>query len=324
LNGLTWGSNYSWNDLAAKSFWYRTYNVDYAMRLPDVIPIPKQIARNFEVGIGIKYVTGFSYTSIQSTNTSIYADSISHSYVVNMGLDAERAGLLSNVISKGAKSTVGDTVVNFNPFAPKGTGLGIDLGATAVVIDFIKVGISFTDIGSISWSKDVVNTRGDTTVNFGGFTPAYTNVSGSQSNLDSIKNSFNNYFKNRDTVGSSFSTPLPTKMNIGASVELNDLFPAIPGDLLVAVDYHQGFNNSLNNSTNPEFIFGAEWKPVQVIPLRTALGFGGAYGFRWSAGFGVNLPGWDFDIGLGTFNALVAPMSAKNISFTFSFLKFRF
>ncbi len=88
LNGLTWGSNYSWNDLAARSFWYRTYNVDYAMRLPDVIPIPKDIAKDFEVGIGIKYVTGFSYASIQSSNTSISADT-SHTYVVNMGLDAE-------------------------------------------------------------------------------------------------------------------------------------------------------------------------------------------------------------------------------------------
>ncbi|MFZ1081072.1 MAG: DUF5723 family protein, partial [Candidatus Kryptoniota bacterium] len=324
LNGLNWGSNYSWNALALKSFWYRTYNADYAMRLPDVFPIPKEIAKNFEVGIGIKYVTGFSYTSMQSTNTSIYADSVSHSYVVNMGFNAARAGLLSQVISKAVKSNVGDTVVQFNPFAPQGTGLGLDLGVTGIVMNFIKVGISFTDIGSISWSKNVVYTRGDTTINYAGFSPAQTNVPGSQSNLDSIKNSFNDYFKNKDTVGSSFSTALPTKMNIGASVQLNDLFPTIPGELLVAMDYHQGFNNSLNNSTNPEFIFGAEWKPAQIIPLRTAFGFGGEYGFRWSAGFGINLPSWDFDIGLGTFNAIVAPMSAKNVSFTFSILKFRF
>ena len=324
LNGLTWGSNYSWNALASKSFWYRSYNVDYAMRLPDVLVIPKQIAKNFEVGVGIKFVTGFSYTSVQSTNTSIYADSASHAYVVNMGLSAERAGLLSNVLSKAVKSNVGDTVVNFNPFTPQGTGLGVDLGATAVVMNFIKIGVSLTDIGSISWSKNVVYTRGDTTITFAGFSPAQSNVPGSQSNLDSLKNTFNNYFKNRDTLGSSFSTPLPTKINIGASIKLNELLPAIPGELLVAADYHQGLNNSLNNSTNPELILGAEWKPAQIIPLRTAIGFGGEYGFRWSAGFGINLSSWDFDVGLGTFNAIVAPTSAKNISITFSFLKFRF
>ncbi len=323
LNGLTWGSNYSWNDLALKSFWYRTYNADYAMKLPDVLTIPKQIAKNFEVGIGIKFVTGLSYASVQSTNTSIYADSASHVYVVKMGLNAERAGLLSQIISKSVKSNVGDSTVNFNPFTPQGTGLGVDLGVTGIVMNFFKVGISFTDIGSISWSKNVVYTRGDTSITFAGLSPAQTNVPGSQSNLDSIKNSFNDYFKDKDTVGSSFSTSLPTKMNIGASTVLNDLFPKIPGELLVAIDYHQGFNNSLNNSTTPEIDLGAEWKPAQIVPLRTALSFGGEYGFRWSAGFGIDLSTWDFDIGLGTFNAIVAPMSTKYLSITFSILKFR-
>ncbi len=232
----------------------------------------------------------------------------------------QRAGLISNAITKGTNSSVGDSTVQFNAFTPAGTGLGIDIGATGVVMKFIKVGISFTDIGSISWSKNVVYTRGDTTISFGGFSPAYTNVPGSESNLDSIKNAFNDYFKDRDTVGSSFSTPLPTKMNIGASMMLNDLVPAIPGKLLVAIDYHQGLNNSLNNSTTPEIIFGAEWKPAEIFALRTGIGFGGEYGFRWSAGFGIE----DFDIGLGTLNALVDPVDAKNIAVTFSFLKFRF
>ncbi|HUI29179.1 MAG TPA: DUF5723 family protein [Candidatus Acidoferrales bacterium] len=325
LNLPTWGSNYSWNDLALKSFWYRTYNVDYAMKLPDVIPIPKQIAKDFNVGIGLKYVTGFSYTSMQSTNTSLYADSAndSYSYIVNMGFDAKRAGLMSSVLSKAFKSNVPDTVVHFNPFAPQGTGFGVDIGVNGIVMNFIKVGISFTDIGAISWSKKVVLTHGDTTITFSGFTPAYSDSAGSTSNLDSINNVFKNYFKNRDIAGSSFSTWLPTKLNIGASAQLDDLFPKIPGQLLVAIDYHQGFNNQFNNSTTPEFVLGAEWRPIYPFPIRTGLGLGGAYGFRWSAGFGFNLWAWDFDIGIGTLNAIVAPNAAKNVSVTLSILKFR-
>jgi hypothetical protein len=324
LNGIAWGSNYSWNDLSSSSFWYRTFNLDYAMKLPSLLPTPSYVAKDFEAGIGVKFVTGFSFTSIQSTNTSISADSSSHSYVVNMGFSAQRAGLLSEVISKASKSSVGDTVVHFNPFAPQGTGLGIDVGASAVMMNFIKVGISVTDIGSISWSKEVVYTRGDTVITFAGFSPARVDIPNSKSNLDSLNNVFKDYFKNKDLTGSSFSTALPTKINLGASIRLNDIFSTIPGELLVAIDYHQGINNSLNNSTVPEFVLGAEWKPAQVFPLRTAIGFGGAYGFRWSAGIGVNLSSWDFDVGLGTFNAIVAPMSAKDISFTFSIFKFRF
>lgn len=325
LDGFTWGSLSSWNDLASKSFWYRSYNVDYAMRLPSgMLLIPKQIAKDFEVGIGFKFVTGFSYSSIQSTNTSIYADSTNHSYVVNMGFDAMRAGLVSNIISKAAKSTVGDTVVNFNPFKPQGTGFGIDLGATAKVINLIKVGVSLTDIGSLAWSKNLVRTTGDTTITFAGLSPAQSNVTGSKSNLDSLRDAFKDYFKNKDTTASSFSTPLPTRLNVGASINLEDLFPSIPGELLVAVDYHQGFNDAYDNSTVPEFVFGAEWNPIDVLPIRTGIGLGGLYGFRWSFGFGLDLPFWDLDLGIGTFNTIVAPSSAKNVSIVLSILKFRF
>jgi hypothetical protein len=325
LNGLTWGSSLSLTGIDVQSYWYRTYSANYAMRLPDIVAVPKKIASSFEVGIGIKYVTGFSYSSMQTTNASIYADSVNHAFDVNMGLSSTRAGLISRIISKSAKSEVGDTNVNFNPFAPEGTGLGLDIGVTAKVLSFVKVGISLTDIGSISWSKDVINTVGaDTSFVFGGFDPARTNVPGSKSNLDSLNDAFKNYFKNKDSVGSSFSTSLPTRMNIGASVDLDELFPRIPGQLMVAVDYHQGFNSEFNNSTVPEFVVGAEWRPVHVIPLRTGLGFGGAYGFRWSLGFGLDLSSWDIDIGIGTFNAIVAPTAAKSVSITLSILKFRF
>ena len=186
MNGLPWGSTLSFNGITLQSFWYRTYSANYAMRLPDILAIPKNIASSFEVGIGIKYVTGFSYSSMQTTNTSIYADSANHAFDVNMGVSSTRAGLISRIISKSSKSEVGDTVVNFNPFAPQ-VQFRIVLGVTAKVMSFVKVGISFTDIGSISWSKDVINTTGaDTSFAFGGFSPANPTVPGSKSNLDSL------------------------------------------------------------------------------------------------------------------------------------------
>jgi len=325
LYGMPWGSTLSLDGLGLQTYWYRSYSVNYAMRLPDILPDARQIAKSFEIGLGLKYVTGFSYSSMQVTNTSIYADSTNQTMLVNTGITSTRAGLISRIISKSAKSTVGDTNVNFSPLTPQGTGLGIDLGITAKVVNFIKVGISLTDIGSISWSKDVINTSGaDTTFSFSGFIPAYSNIPGSKSNLDSLNDAFRDYFKNKDSVGSSFSTSLPTKLNIGASVQLDDVFPKIPGQLLVAVDYHQGFNNQFDNSRTPEFEVGLEWRPIYQIPLRTGLGFGGTYGFRWSAGLGLNFVGWDIDVGLGTINAIVDPTAAKHIELTLSIFKFRF
>ncbi|HEY9164821.1 MAG TPA: DUF5723 family protein [Candidatus Kryptonia bacterium] len=324
LDGNPPGSTISLNDLATETWWYRSYNVDYAMRLPDLLIVPKEIVRNFVAGIGLKYVTGFSYTSMQSANSSLHTDSSDYAFTVNLGMDGTRAGLLSNVISKGAKSTAGDTTVNFNPLAPAGTGFGFDLGMTATVYGFVNVGISLTDIGWLTWNKNVVRTTGDTSITFSGFSPANATIDGSTSNLDSLKGAFNDYFKNRDVAAGSYTTSLPTKLNIGASVALDELFPVIPGQLLVAIDYHQGFNNYYNNSTTPELVLGTEWKPIGLFPLRTGIGLGGAYGFRWSLGFGINLPFWDIDLGVGTFNTIAAPNSAKYVSISLSILKFRF
>jgi Family of unknown function (DUF5723) len=324
LNGNPPGTTFSWNNISTESWWYRTYNADFAMRLPDLLIIPKEIAKDFEVGLGVKYVTGIGYASLHTVNSSLYTDSTNYSFDVKMGFDGTRAGFLSNVMSKAVKSEVGDTNVNFNPFAPAGTGFGFDLGGTAKVVGFVKVGYSLTDIGWISWTKNAIRTSGDTSFTFGGFSPAQQGVPNSTSNVDSLNSAFKNFFKNRDSLSSGFTTPLPTRFNLGASVELDDLFPVIPGRLLVAIDYHQGLNNSLGNSTIPEFILGAEWKPIGLFPLRTGLGFGGAYGFRWALGFGINLPFWDIDLGVGTFNAVVDPASAKNISVVLSIMKFRF
>ncbi len=324
LNGNPPGTDFSWNNIRSTTWWYRSYNADFAMRLPHFLIVPKEIAKDFEAGIGIKFVTGIGYANVNTVNSSLHTDSANYAFDVSMGFDGQRAGFISNALSKAVNSNVGDTTMNFNPFDPAGTGFGFDLGGTAKVMEFVKVGYSFTDIGWIAWTKNAIRTSGDTSFTFGGFSPAQVGVPNATSNVDSLNNAFKDFFKNRDSVSSGFTTPLPTRFNLGASVELDELFPMIPGRLLVAIDYHQGLNNSLGNSTIPEFVLGAEWRPIGLFPIRTGLGFGGAYGFRWALGFGINLPFWDIDLGVGTFNAVVDPAAAKNVSVVLSILKFRF
>lgn len=324
LNGNPPGTSFSWDNIGSESWWYRTYNADFAMRLPQPLIVPKDIAKYFTAGIGIKFVTGIGYASAHTSDSYLRTDSTNYAFDVRLGLDGLRSGLFSNIISRAMRSPVGDTTVNFNPFAAAGTGFGFDLGGTAEVINFIKVGYSLTDLGWITWTRNTMRTSGDTSFTFAGFSPAVQGQQGSQSNVDSLNNAFKDFFKRRDSVASAFTTPLPTRLNIGASVQMDKLFSTIPGQLLVAIDYHQGLNRSLGNSIVPEFVLGAEWKPISILPVRTGLGFGGAYGFRWALGFGLDLSSWDFDIGVGTFNAVIAPTSAKTVSVTLSLMKFRF
>lgn len=304
---------------------YTTYNLDFATKLPVVSDlIPQDIARNFLAGVGVKLVSGYSYENVQSTNSSLYTSASDYSYTLNLGFNGVRAGLISSAVSKGVKSKLGNQDVNFNPLKPQGSGFGFDLGTSAQILNYFKVGVSVTNIGWISWTKNVVNTFGDTSVTYSGFAPDQTNVPGSTSNLDSLKDAFNDYFANKDVPGSSVSTSLPTRFNIGVSMQVNDVVGGLPGQLLVGMDYHQGLNRTFGNVMTPEFIFGAEWKPVAFLPIRSAVGLGGAYGFDWSIGIGVDLAFYDFDLGIGTFNSVVAPTSAKAISLALNVLKFRF
>lgn len=324
LNGNPPGSTLSWDKMAAALWWYRSYSLEYAHRLPKLIFIPSTIADDFAVGVGIKYVQGYSYAALERSTTSLYTSPDDYSYTLNLGFDAVRSGLISNVISKNAKSSVGDTVVNFNPLSPAGSGLGFDVGFSARIFGFIDAGFSFTDLGSITWTQNVIRTAGDTSFTYSGFSPASKDIMNAKSNVDSLNDAFNNFFKNRDQIASSFSTSLPSKLNISLVLRLDELLPLIPGRMMVGIDYHQGLNSSFNNSTNPQIVLGAEWRPVYILPIRTGVSFGGAYGFRWSLGTGINMPFWDIDIGIVTFNALTATDQAKSVSVVLSALKFRF
>jgi len=324
LNGNPPDSTLSWEKMGAALWWYRSYSLEYAHRLPKLIFIPSRIADDFAVGLGLKYVQGYSYAALERSTTSLYTSPNDYSYTLNLGFDAVRSGLISNVISKNSKSQVGDTVVNFNPFAPAGSGLGFDVGFSAKVLGFIDAGISFTDLGSITWTQNVVRTAGDTSFTYSGFSPASKDVMNAKSNVDSLNDAFNSFFKGKDQLASSFSTSLPSKLNISVAFRLDEILPLIPGRMMVGVDYHQGLNNSFNNSTSPEIVLGAEWRPVYVFPIRTGVSFGGPYGFRWSLGTGINMPFWDIDVGIVTFNALSATDQAKTVSVVLSALKFRF
>ena len=134
---------------------------------------------------------------------------------------------------------------------------------TAKVMSFVKVGISFTDISSISSSKDVINTTGaDTSFAFGGFSPANPTVPGSKSNLDSLNDNVQRLFQEQRLRSFEFLNKSSNKDEHWSSIDLDELFPKIPGQLMLGVDYHQGFNTQFNNSTTPEFVFGVEWRPI--------------------------------------------------------------
>jgi hypothetical protein len=297
------GSNYNFNGTAASAWWYREWNVSYANHLPWDLPLMHDV----RFGVGFKILRGYGVMVTDHYNASIANTNVGTpsfpQYQMNAAFDflTRRSG--SDVFS--TDTSTNKSKFNFKPFPdPAGKGVGLDFGINGEVMDGFRLGISVTDIGKITWDQNLVETYG-----------AYSLSVTDPFNLpaqDSLKNGFKGY----NRPGQSFVTALPTRFRIGASFETKKMpvLHYLPGNFLMEVDYNQGLNNSLGNSTIPRFSLGTEWRIIPILPLRTGITVGGGDQFRWAFGFGLDVWVLSLDVGTENFGMLFTPKSTAMLS----------
>jgi hypothetical protein len=171
----------------------------------------------------------------------------------------------------------------------------------------MRLALSVTDIGKITWNKNVLENVGVGSIEF-------------TKDLGTVKDSVEKIVKGEPRPGAAFSTSLPTALRLGVSMQLHRLpflkrTMSIP--LLVAIDYTQGLNESLGNTTNPRFSLGMEYRPVWVLPVRTGLEFGGGDKVRWALGFGIDLHSFSLDFATDNFTTVLTPRSFQMVSLSF-------
>ncbi|HTP79423.1 MAG TPA: DUF5723 family protein [Bacteroidota bacterium] len=261
---------------AVSAWWWREYNVSYGFRFPITPPFVKDLY----AGIGVKLVRGYAIAQ-----TEHYAGSITSSpqlLQANFNFLVDRSG--ADFL---AQDSTGNSKSNFSPFPdPAGTGTGIDLGISSEVITGIRVGMSVTDIGRISWDKNLVQTSASASI--------VTTDPLSQATQDSLKTAF----KGKNGPGTPFTSALPTTFRLGATLESEKLpfLSFLPGKMLLEMDYLQGLNNSMGNVTTPRASLGMEYRIIPLLPLRAGIAVGGGDQFRLAAGFGIDLYGFSFDL----------------------------
>jgi Family of unknown function (DUF5723) len=294
------GSSYDFSGTGGQAWWYREYNISYGRKLPVTIPFLKDLY----AGIGVKLVKGYGiFESIQN-NTSFTntLDPIDHyQYVTKGKVDflARHAGI---EMLTGDSSQMGPTFDKFKMFPdPIGTGTGIDIGFTGTLLSEIQVALSITNIGKITWDKNIIESYGSDSININN--PFTQFVGQNDSLLTAIKG------KNRP--GTSFTTSLPTALRVGMMMDANNIpgLKFLPGKLILAIDYLQGFNESLGNTKKPRGSLGLEYRIIPLIPLRTGLSIGGGDIPRWAFGFGIDAYVFSFDLATDNFGFL---FSGKN------------
>ncbi len=298
------GSNYNFNETNLSGWWWREYNISYGMKLP--VKLEDDI--EFYAGIGVKYISGFG-----AMETERYVASISNE---RENANQYRAKLLFDYLVRRSGVEIADPNregANFSVFPqPAGSGFGVDLGFAARLPGF-DVHLSFTDIGSVTWKRNIVET-------FGKYNLELTDPFEKQ-NEDTIQAAI----RGKNRPGSEFSTSLPTKVRIGVSIgaDTSNRPSWIPDDLVLAADITQGFSESLGNSGTPRLSLGVEYRGIPVIPLRTGLSIGDDSRLRWAFGLGIDAHNFSFDLATENLGLLFSLQNFDLYSFAMGF-RFRF
>ncbi|MFA6457049.1 MAG: DUF5723 family protein [Bacteroidota bacterium] len=294
LNGLEQnGSIYNLSGTAINASSVAEMNFSAAYKLPFNTPEIDELA----VGVGVKYLIGLGYIV-----TDKYNSTISNS-PFNTTPDAN-----GNLINLNANFDFLQFTASPNPDSPEpvGSGMGFDIGVSGLLYNTVRVGISVTDIGSITWDKQTKAIIGSANLNIVGIAEA--------SAQDSLKDAFKG--KTIDTTGFSYS--LPTALHAGVAVQMDDVLEDFPFRWLVAADLHLGFNNVAGNTTLAQYSIGMELDPLAGwLPLRTGILAGGRERFAWSLGFGIHLANtFDLDFATQSIAILTNPDSFRTGSFT--------
>ena len=271
--GNTPGSVYDFSQTRAVASWTREHALTFATHLPDFA-----VFSNVTGGVGLKLVHGFAYAELDRFNTSLIT-----------GMSGVLTGTLDLHARTSRIDALGENYEgSYDPFpAPAGSGVGFDLGVAGSVTEYMRVGLSVTDIGSIRWTRNVRETTADSTIVV-------------SDPLDPDQSSgIQDAVNGKEHPGADFTASLPTVLRMGVAVELDKLpffMEFVPGELLVAADYNQGFAETAGSTLNPRFSLGMQWSPLPFLPLRTGVSFGGTDHYNWAIGFGFHLGLFDIDL----------------------------
>jgi hypothetical protein len=298
FNGNPPGSVYDFSDTDVKAAWTREYVLSFGRPLKRLT-----FTKTLEAGVSLKLIHGFAYFGTDRFNSSLVTST--HGELTGtLGFSAKRA------MADFLKNDAGGGYVPFP--APAGVGYAVDLGASAMITDFVSVGISLTDVGSMRWTRNAVEQSIDTSF-----------VLDDASQFDPLRDALKGKGEIKDV--NEFYSTLPTQLRLGVALQI-DKWPGntdFPGSLLVELDYNQGFKNTPGSTTTPRFSLGVEYLPVQWLPLRTGISAGGTDGFNLAFGFGVNLGAWVFDLSTENVTWLFAPTSFSYASLALG-MQFRF
>ncbi len=173
-----------------------------------------------------------------------------------------------------------------------GDGIGFDLGVAGKINDQWSVSMAFYNVlAGIKWKQELEETR------------TYFIV-------DSIKiGEFDDGSSMDTTITRSidpYTTTLPLVFHIGLGYQLYD-------NLVFALDLEQAFEEKMGYSDRAQLALGVQYSPVDILPLRAGMSFGGIWKYRMALGLGLHLGFFHIDFAYAMHKGLW-PTEATGVS----------
>jgi hypothetical protein len=286
LYGNPPGTSYDFSSTSAYASWLREYALSYGTMLP-----APDFMKTLSAGVAVKMVHGYGYYDIDRFNTRF-----------TTGADGILQGSMDNrARMAGIDPIRGVEGASYQPFpAPAGTGWGLDFGVASDITDYLRAGLSVTDIGSVEWTRNLEQAVASSAVTIDN--PM------DESQRDSLENAV----KGDRMACNGFITSLPTTFRVGAAVSLNKL-PGMKrilfGEWMFACDYNLGLVEGAGAARVGRFSMGLEFKPWGFLPLRTGVSFLGSEHYNLALGFGFHFGVFDMDFASEHLNFLLSEES---------------
>lgn len=273
--------------------WMREFNASYG------ITLISNESYDISVGAGVKYLQGIATMKLSAVNGSLEASSaLSPGFGINYGT---------------AASTNPSALPSSGSFPPKGvgSGMGFDIGFSAIVNQKIKLGLSVNDIGSITWKGNVYK--------------------GSDSDLANLSSggfdSYNFFSQAGNITGDngimqwsgeeSAKDKLPTVARIGGSY-------AITEKIEIGADAVIPLNDATSNFEKPMIGLGGDIKIAPMVTLSSGFNTGGNYDFNIPMGITVGLAKEVWEVGIATRDVITYFTGNRpTVSASFGFMRFR-
>ncbi|QKG56184.1 hypothetical protein GKZ68_05705 [Hymenobacter sp. BRD128] len=239
------------------------FNVGYGVEVLDVPGVFRLTA-----GAGYRYLQGVGVADVRISGGSLAAySSLSPIFNINYG------------------SLAGSPTFNYasgSGLRPVGTGNGFDLGLAAEVGRFVRLGVAVTDMGSMTWTGNVV-TATDQSLRF----PQYSGLT----TYDVIRDVVNQFGASGQTLftyqtAQERRASLPTKLRLGGGVRISELFEA-------GLDVTVPLNQVAGNLPAPFIGAGLDYKPRRWLRLSSGLSGGAGYSLNVPLGFTFVTPVWE-------------------------------